>query len=133
MLTKRKFSQQDLNFFHADSHSAEIIQMAKALSRPRILAHYGVDDFDELTIPDQYFFDYHFDYGRNQAACTAVDKLFEQMKGRHGVEAIKLYLSHMSSDWEDLKGHPSSADSLPTFGVTLTHDNSMINTDSPKH
>lgn len=121
MFSIQRFSQSDLSFFHAETHSSEIVQLAKSHSKKMVQQHYGIEDFEnELSYADQYFFNYHFQYGRQRSVAIAVDQLFLQMKGKAGLPAIQYYLSHMAENWKPTPQDPTPAGSSGKFEVILS-------------
>ncbi len=112
-----RFKVEDMYFFHPTAHSAEIRKFARSFTKEEILEYYGCDDINELEPNDREFFEVNFRRGRYDSVDKAVGHLFEHMRSKNGLDAIKYYLSHVDKTWMSPDRLPAGVGALGESNV----------------
>jgi len=104
------WDQQQLQFFNAMEHTAEIMALAQGLSMEEVLNFYGIT-IGLLPDYDEFFFEITYIRGRMKAKQEAVQSLFDNMKIAKGGIGTQASLAYLTRFADSFKGEVNGANS----------------------
>jgi len=103
-LPPKAWNYEAMSFF-VEKDENVIKRLAAGLSDNEVLGTYGIEDLNQLSIPDAYFFSINVLKGRNDAKFKVTEKLFKIMGSvsPKAADACLAFLTANADKWKEVE------------------------------